>query len=209
MENNILILAPHTDDGEYGCGGTISKLIDMGNTVNYIAFSACEKSVPEEFPRDVLKEEVKEATKLLGISEENLYVLSYPVREFPLYRQSILDDMLKFKMELKPDIIFLPCSDDTHQDHQVIAREGFRAYKDSTILGYEVPWNMSIFKTELFVVLSEKDIVTKIKAMECYKSQMKKDSISEEFFRGLAITRGSQINSKYAEAFEVVRMVVK
>ncbi|MBT4611169.1 MAG: hypothetical protein HOC05_14085, partial [Gemmatimonadetes bacterium] len=26
----ILVLAPHTDDGELGCGGTISRLIEKG-----------------------------------------------------------------------------------------------------------------------------------------------------------------------------------
>ena len=36
---NILVLAPHTDDGEFGCGGTIAKLIDQGKNVFYAAFS--------------------------------------------------------------------------------------------------------------------------------------------------------------------------
>ena len=31
--NNILVLAPHTDDGELGLGGTISKLIELGKKV--------------------------------------------------------------------------------------------------------------------------------------------------------------------------------
>ncbi len=42
----ILVLAPHTDDGEFGCGGTISKLVREGNDVFYVAFSSCEKSLP-------------------------------------------------------------------------------------------------------------------------------------------------------------------
>ena len=37
--NNILVLAPHTDDGELGLGGTISKLIELGKKVTYVAFS--------------------------------------------------------------------------------------------------------------------------------------------------------------------------
>ena len=32
---NVLILAPHTDDGEFGCGGSIVKLIDSGAEVYY------------------------------------------------------------------------------------------------------------------------------------------------------------------------------
>ena len=48
--NNILVLAPHTDDGELGLGGTISKLIELGKKVTYVAFSTAQQSVPEGFP---------------------------------------------------------------------------------------------------------------------------------------------------------------
>ena len=30
---SVLVLAPHTDDGEFGCGGTIAKLVDEGAIV--------------------------------------------------------------------------------------------------------------------------------------------------------------------------------
>ena len=49
-----LVLAPHTDDGEFGCGGTISKLIASGCEVHYAAFSACQQSVLPQFPADIL-----------------------------------------------------------------------------------------------------------------------------------------------------------
>ena len=59
--NKVLVLAPHTDDGEFGCGGTISKLIYQGVEVHYVAFSACEQSVLPEFPSDILITEVKKS----------------------------------------------------------------------------------------------------------------------------------------------------
>ena len=57
--NNILVLAPHTDDGELGLGGTISKLIELGKKVTYVAFSTAQQSVPEGFPKDILKKSRK------------------------------------------------------------------------------------------------------------------------------------------------------
>ena len=51
--NKILLLSPHTDDAELGCGATIAKLIRQGKTVYYAAFSACEQSVIEGFPKDI------------------------------------------------------------------------------------------------------------------------------------------------------------
>ena len=60
--DNVLVLAPHTDDGEFGCGGTMARLIESGVKVTYAAFSTAAKSVPEGFPKDVLKHEVRAAT---------------------------------------------------------------------------------------------------------------------------------------------------
>ncbi len=44
--DNVLVLAPHTDDGQFGCGGTIPRLIETGVKVTYAAFSTAAKSVP-------------------------------------------------------------------------------------------------------------------------------------------------------------------
>ena len=49
---NILVLAPHTDDGELGLGGTISRLIEDGKKVTYVAFSTAQQSVPERYLED-------------------------------------------------------------------------------------------------------------------------------------------------------------
>lgn len=94
MFNKILVLSPHTDDGEFGCGGSINKWIEEGKKVYYVAFSSAEKSVPQGFPKNIFKEEIKEATMILGILPNNLILLNYPFREFPLYRQEILEDII-------------------------------------------------------------------------------------------------------------------
>ena len=75
----VLVLAPHTDDGEIGAGGLISKLTDTGAVVHYAAFSICEESVPEGFPKDILSKEVLAATSVLGISEENVFISRFKV----------------------------------------------------------------------------------------------------------------------------------
>ena len=70
--NRILVLAPHTDDGEFGCGASIAKFVEKNIEVYYVAFSTAEESVPPGFPKDILKTEVKEATKILKIKTNNL-----------------------------------------------------------------------------------------------------------------------------------------
>lgn len=207
MFERVLVLAPHTDDGEFGCGGTIAKLLEREIEVYYIAFSAAEKSVPAEFPSDVLRQEVKAATRRLGIPPQNLLILDYEVRDFPLRRQEILEDLVKFQRQLKPDLVLLPSLNDIHQDHMTIAGEGLRAFKKISILGYELPWNNLTFQTTSFMFLEEHHIQRKVDALHCYESQHFRSYASKEFIYSLARTRGIQIGAQYAEAFEVIRWI--
>lgn len=207
--SNVLVMAPHTDDGEFGCGGTVVKLLEDGCRVIYVAFSAAEQSVPAGLPNDVLRHEVKAATKVLGINPEDCMVLHFNVRRFPEERQQILDEMIHLNREYKPDLVFLPSPHDTHQDHAVIAQEGFRAFKKTTMLGYEAPWNNLTFTTNCFYCLNERHISTKIDALKCYESQKGRSYATEEFIKSLAIMRGTQIGQHYAEAFEAIRVITR
>ena len=205
----VLILAPHTDDGEFGCGGSIARFIREGKDVYYAAFSTAEESVPDPWPKDILKTEVREATKRLGIGEDKLFIFNYEVRKLSYHRQEILEDLVKIKNTICPDLVFLPSSSDVHQDHSTVSIEGIRAFKNTSILGYEIPWNNIEFRTEAFVLLADEDINKKLHALDAYKSQKGRNYANEEFIRSLARTRGVQIGSQYAEAFEVIRWVMK
>jgi LmbE family N-acetylglucosaminyl deacetylase len=202
----VLVLAPHTDDGELGCGGSIVRFIEEGKEIFYVAFASVGRDI--EGDENVLKRECERATTTLGIPKSNLILLDYPIREFLSYRQKILDEMINFLKLIKPDIVLLPSIHDTHQDHQVIAQEGFRAFKKITCLGYELPWNNLTFTTQCFVKLEERHIQKKIEAISYYESQRNREYVSPEFIKSLARTRGVQIGVKYAEVFEIVRWVL-
>lgn len=204
----ILVLAPHTDDGELGAGGTIHRFISEGKTVHYVAFSTAEESVPEGFPSDILSIEVKNATKQLGILPENLHIFNYQVRKLNYVRQEILENIIILKNKIKPDLVLMPSLHDMHQDHETIAQEGLRAFKDTSLLGYELLWNNLSFDTTCFVSLTEENISAKHAALQEYKSQQFRDYMSKEFIFGHAITRGVQSRNKFAEAFEVVRLIL-
>ena len=205
---NILILAPHTDDAELGCGGSIAKFVEEGNNVYCAAFSIAEDSVPSGFVKDALINEFTSAMTELGLKQENLFIYRYPVRRFPQYRQEILEDIVKLRNKLMPDLIFVPSQNDVHQDHQVIAAEGLRVFKKNSILGYELPWNNIVFETRSFVRLEKIHIEKKILALKCYKTQMHRSYLDDSFIWGLAKTRGTQFENEYAEAFEVLRYIL-
>lgn len=207
-KKRILILAPHTDDGEFGCGATIAKMIEDGHDVYYAAFSACQQSVLPQFPSDILITEVKAATKVLGIKPENLILFDYDVRTFGYHRQEILDDLIKIRSSINPNVVFMPEKSDVHQDHKTIAEEGLRAFKFASVLSYELPWNNITFTTSSFVHVDERHLQTKIDALQEYKSQAHRPYSDEDFLRSLGRIRGVQIGTKYAEAFDVVRWII-
>lgn len=204
----VIVLAPHTDDGEFGCGASIAKLVEAGASVTYVAFSAAEQSVLPHLPRDILRTEVVQATARLGIEAENCLVLNYPVRNFPECRQKILEDMVALNSRINPQVVFLPSQSDTHQDHSVIASEGFRAFKKCSMLGYEVPWNNLEFRTACFMEVSQQHLLAKTEALSMYKSQAHRSYANDQFIWSLARVRGVQIGKSFAEAFEVVRWVI-
>ena len=207
INDRVLVLAPHTDDGELGCGGTISRMVEEGREVYYAAFSTAAESVPPPFPPNILEKEVREGTKVLGIPAANLLVYKYRVRHLPDMRQEILEELVRMKREIDPATVFLPSAQDLHQDHQTIHLEGLRAFKTVTVLGYELPWNNLSFDYRHFCVLTRAHVQTKVAALRCYQSQQHRPYTQEDFIWSWARTRGGQIMVEYAEAFDVLRWV--
>lgn len=203
----ILVLAPHTDDGELGCGGTIAKFCKENTEVHYAAFSVCKKSLPPEFTEDTLEKECKRAIQKLGMHTGKLMLYDFEVREFWQKRQEILEELVSLKKYIMPDLVFVPSITDIHQDHRVVHEEAVRAFKHSTILGYELPWNQTTFGAKAFIKISEKELNQKIEALNEYRSQANRSYMDKDFISSLAKVRGVQCNSEYAEAFEVIKLI--
>lgn len=202
---NVLVLAPHTDDGELGAGGTIAKLIENGSKVTYAAFSTAAESVPEGMPKDILKTEVMAATKSLGIEQNNILIYDYRVRMLSYHRQDILEDLIKLRLSNQFDLVLTPSLQDIHQDHATIAMETLRAFKSTTILGYELIWNNLSFDTKCFVSLNKNHLDLKCNALSKYVSQGQRQYLSRDFTFSLAQARGVQSGCDFAECFEVIR----
>ncbi len=206
--SRALVLAPHTDDGEFGCGGTMARLVEAGVDVRYIAFSIATRSLPEGFPPDTLAREVREATSEIGIPAGNLTVHDFDVRTFPEHRQEILELLIEVWNDWQPECVFQPSVHDVHQDHQTIAAEGLRAFKRTTVLGYEIPWNNLDFSYQAYVALEEHHLERKVAALEKYASQQHRRYANAEYVWSLARTHGTNVNRGFAEVFQVYRAVL-
>lgn len=203
----VLVLCAHPDD-EFGCGGTIARFVEEGINVFYVGFSKCQASLPPGLPENTLESEMLESTRILGIPRDHTQLYDFPVRHFPGLRQEILDELVRIGRDLEPQLVLLPSRFDVHQDHSALAAEAVRAFKLTSMLSYELPWNSLSFDNTCFFRLEQRHVERKIQALAAYRSQSHRHYSSPEVVRSLAVIRGAQSNNPYGEMFEVVRLMV-
>jgi LmbE family N-acetylglucosaminyl deacetylase len=206
----VLVLAPHTDDAELGCGGTLARMLEEGTTILLVAFSSAAESLSDGMATDTLVREFKAAARILGLDEKHTQLHSFTVRRLAEHRQEILEQLVRIRREFEPDVVLMPSGNDVHQEHQVIHNEGLRAFKELSVLGYELPWNHITFSAQAFVRLEERHVEKKAAVLKAYRSQIAlgRPYFAPEYVRSLASVRGIQIKTTFAEAFEVVRLMI-
>lgn len=205
--SRVLVLSPHPEDGELGCGATVTRLLAEGAEVFWAVFTIAEKSTPPPFPPDEQKREMERATSILGVRPENIICNNWAVRTFQEHRQEILDEMIRIRADVRPDLVFCHSTEDLHQDHQAVTREALRAFKQSTVLGYELPWNLRTFRADHFVEVTPEQARTKARAAGCYNSRSFRPYLAEDKVLALMTVRGLQIETEFAECFEVIRSI--
>jgi len=204
---NILVCSPHYDDGVLGCGGTIAKLVDVGDiSIEYLVFSPRS----HDYGHNILHSELLNAFKFIGLNEGKIIYLNFETREFPRNRQLILDKIYNLNKEKHYEMIFTPTRFDVHQDHQTVTNEILRVYKrlPTSIFGYELVLNTFSFDTSVFCSFEEKQMNAKLKAFDCFETQMSRSHFSRQLFESTARVRGAQMGADYAEAFEAIRIII-
>lgn len=209
VPQKVLLISAHTDDCEVGMGGSIDRLMSLKCEIHWVVFSNAWQSLPSGFSKHTLLEEQSLAAEFFGVDQKNLKILDIPVRNFPQNRQKILDELIKLKKDIQPDLVFCPSLNDVHQDHATVANEAVRAFKDTTILGYIFPWNCLNVEKNLSVDLTEDNIVKKTSAVAIYKSQKHRPYTSSESIRSIAKSNGMFAGFDYCEVFQVINLVCK
>lgn len=189
----ILLLAAHPDDLEFGMGATISKLKRQQHNIKAMIFSDCS-----------IFEECSLSMDYLKIHYE---IFDYKVRRLDQKRQQILEMLVLAKKEFNPDVVYIPSSFDMHQDHQVIQKEGLRAFKHCTLYGYSFSWNNIAEDLRHFEVVEKKDVLRKLTAINFYKSQKGRYYSKPDYVMSEIKHSGTIINRNFAEQFELIRNI--
>ena len=71
-----------------------------------------------------------------------------------------------------------------------------------------MPWNNRSFDSDVFIEVTDKNLDSKLKHFECYKSQTNRSFFTSDYIFSMAKYRGYQCGVDYAEAFELIRMVL-
>ena len=212
---NILAIGAHADDVEFGCGGTLIKHIENGDNVVIVVMARgnVQHTVTGEIVRVESKtiKESKASAKFIGAK---LIKLSYEDTRVPFNSKSVTD-LEKIISEYKIDTIYTHWAADTHQDHINTFRSTLASARTiKNVLSYEqVPLPRISEKTpelNYFVDISDY-FDKKIESCNLHKSQIEKyinygyDMI--ENLEIMARHRGNQIGVRYAEAFNLLKMV--
>lgn len=211
VPRRLLVLAPHTDDAELGMGGSIARFTEQGDNVHVAVFSSCAGSLPPDMGEDALQKELFTSLPKLGIRRSQVTLFGFPARRFPELRQQILDELIKLKARVKPQVVFLPSRHDVHQDHQTMFWEGMRAFKGTTVFGYELPWNNTRFDAQSYCAFERRHLTAKLAALRCYRTQLvlKRPYFQPAYLESWSRFRGLQAGGVYGEAFEVERMLLQ
>ena len=227
--NKVLIIAAHPDDDILGCAGLMSKyrgLVEF--KVVFIAEgSSCrfnKEKIHEEDVLNVIKERNSfgvKALKLLGVENYNFHDL--PCGRLDQVAIIEINKIIEKEIKnFKPDTIFTHSFEDTNNDHiivhratQMATRPGISTFVEK-LYTYEVlsssEWRFThTFTPNYFESLSEEDVRNKWLALAEYKSEVKQFPYprSEDGIFSLAKYRGLQSANTYAEAFKLIRQIIK
>ena len=198
----VCFIGAHPDDIELGAGALIARIAPLSE-VFCITLSDNQKNPS----LSNLIQEQKRSLKLLGVEEKHILVGEFETRWFQHSRQEILEHFIEFNEKHRPDIVFTHSKTDLHQDHGVVTEEVLRAFRGTTVLGFDVIRSSHGFFPTFFVEVGEEDLKKKIAALAEYKTYADKYYFNPDVTRATLIRHGALVERKYAEAFDIYRIV--
>lgn len=212
----VMFIVPHCDDEVLGFGGTINKYAELGHkiTVCFVQGKNCARS-------ELQLKNSHDAQKILDY--KNAVYLDINRDVFSNSFNTVVDKVESVILSIKPSILFTTFSSDNHQHHKILYNAvsvATRPHNNNNIIkiyagevissfnqSYGIERNK--FTPNYYETLSEQNLNKKIEALKQYKLEYQQypHSRSPETLKAWAITRGSECNATYAEAFMLLREI--
>lgn len=195
----VLCLGAHSDDIEIGASGTILGWIAAGVRLDV---HWCVLSAGGERRAEAM---AGAGAVLEGAAAKHVACGEFRDGYFPYQGAEIKSWIEDLKGRVKPDVVFTHRRDDAHQDHREVSKLTWNAFRDQTVLEYEIPkWDGDLGQPNLYVAMTEAVMRRKIEVLKtCFATQRGKDWFDAETFLGLARLRGMECRApeRFAEAF--------
>lgn len=218
----VLVVSPHPDDETLGAGGTILRLMSEGHEVYWLNVTAIVNE--ERFSKDMIErrrnqlQEIEEFYHFSGV-----YHMNMPTTELESVDSGEAIGMIgEIFREVEPELLILPDYNDAHSDHKKVfdwcyaCSKVFRFPSVKQIMTMEIISETDFggpldpFKANYYVDISDY-MDRKIRAMGIYDTELGASPFprSIENIKALAMLNGAKAGVRYAEAFRLIKCIVK
>jgi len=198
----IIFLGAHPDDIELGCGALIAHITSHTDircvTLSDNQLNPKLKNLVNEHYRSM---------EVLGVSREKIKLGGFETRRFPQQRQEILEYLFQLNHDYKPELVFVHTKADLHQDHVTVTEETLRAFRGTSILGYDVIRSSYGFFPNFLVEVDEQDVELKIKALGEYVTYKDTYYFDPQVTKSILVRNGTIAERKFAEGFDILRVI--
>jgi LmbE family N-acetylglucosaminyl deacetylase len=198
----VLFIGAHPDDIELGCGALIANIVNC-TEVLCLTLSDNQKNPALQ---NVVEEHYR-SMAVLGVPPDHDRVETFETRHFPHARQEILEYLFQLNRQFRPDIVFVHTKSDIHQDHNVATEEALRAFRGTTLLGFDALRSSYGFFPHFLVEVNESDAERKVQALMEYKTYGDKYYFDANILRATLIRHGALAERPFAEGFDILRIV--
>ncbi len=198
----VCFIGAHPDDIELGCGAFIANL---SGKAEILCVTLSDNQKNPQLSHVV--EEHYRSMSILGVSREMIRLGSFVTRRFPELRQEILEYLYQLNHEYQPDLVITHTRSDIHQDHQQTTEEALRAFRGTTVLGFDALRSSYGFFPHFLVEVNEQDVQRMIKALAEYSTYKDKYYFDESVLRSTLVRHGALAERPFAEGFDILRIV--
>jgi LmbE family N-acetylglucosaminyl deacetylase len=198
----LLFLGAHPDDIELGCGALLSNL---GGRAEVLCVTLSDNHKNPALQN--LVDEHRRSMAILGVEGSRIVLGPFETRNFPRDRQEILEYLFELNRSYQPEIVFVHTESDIHQDHSVTTVEALRAFRGTTVLGFDVLRSSYGFFPRFLVEVSADDVEKKVQALLEYQTYCDKYYFSPEVVRATLVRHGALAERPFAEGFDILRII--
>ena len=198
----ICFIGAHPDDIELGCGALIAHIAAKTEVMCY----TLSNNQKNPLLGNIIQEHYA-SMKTLGVPQDHVILGEFETRRFPQARQEILEYFIDISRNFRPEIVFVHTKSDIHQDHGTVTEEGLRAFRGTTVLGFDVIRSSYGFFPNFLVEVTEEDVERKIASLAQYHTYEAKYYFDPKVTRATVIRNGALAERPYAEGFDILRVI--